>query len=74
MCSALEGLSREERQKEGLTTAVTKLAFVTSFVLPEGVSLQDAVGGFQDDWIIDEVSKNIFPDLVKKLICVRMEI
>jgi hypothetical protein len=45
-----------ERQKGGDRSAVVKLAFVSAFMLPEGVSLEDAVGGPADWWIIGDVS------------------
>jgi hypothetical protein len=48
VCSALEGFSRAERQKDGKAGAVVKLTFVSSFVLQEGVSLQDFIGGYKD--------------------------
>jgi pimeloyl-ACP methyl ester carboxylesterase len=43
-CSALDGLSKQERALDG-KCGVVKLTFVTSFILPEGASLQDAIGG-----------------------------
>jgi len=46
---ALDGLSKEERQKDG-KYGVVKLTFVTSFLLPEGLSLEEAVGGPEDWW------------------------
>jgi hypothetical protein len=56
VCSALEGFSRAERQKDGKDGAVVKLTFVSSFVLQEGVSLQDFVGGYKDSCIKYKVS------------------
>jgi hypothetical protein len=56
VCSALDGLSRAEREKEGNKTAVTKLAFVAAFVVEEGVSLEMAIGGRPDTWRISPVS------------------
>jgi hypothetical protein len=53
---ALDGLSRKERKAEG-KHGVVKLAFVTSFLLQEGMSLQDMLGGSTPDfWIIDDVN------------------
>lgn len=59
MCSTLDGLSRVEREKEGDKSAVTKLAFVAAFLVEEGVSLDMAVGGRPDSWVISPVSKNM---------------
>ena len=49
-CSALDGLSKVERQKAGMSTGVTRLIFAAAFLLPEGVSLQDAIGGRPAWW------------------------
>jgi len=51
---ALDGLSRAERG-DG-RSSVRKLTFVASFVLPEGVSLEEFVGGYQDWWNCNRVS------------------
>jgi hypothetical protein len=45
-CSALDGLSKEERQGK---SAVVKLTFAAAFILPEGVSLRD-LSGAEDPW------------------------
>lgn len=57
-CSALDGLSKAEREREGKPGGVVKLAFVTSFILPEETSIADALGGPLDVWIPDAVSTN----------------
>jgi pimeloyl-ACP methyl ester carboxylesterase len=44
MNSALAGLSKDERSKEGKKGGVVHMAFLCSFVVPEGVSLFDALG------------------------------
>jgi pimeloyl-ACP methyl ester carboxylesterase len=46
---ALDGLSKIERQKEGKKGGVVRIAYMTSFVLTEGVSLIAAFGG-QPEW------------------------
>jgi hypothetical protein len=60
ICSALDGLSRTERQKEGKPNAVIRLTFASAFVLPEGISLADAVGlagtSYPDNWEVLDVS------------------
>jgi hypothetical protein len=56
VCSALDGLSRAEREKEGKKTEVTKLSFVAAFVAEEGISLEMAVGGRPESWIITPVN------------------
>lgn len=43
--SALDGLSKEERKKEGKPGGVVKLIFLAAFVIPAGISLFDAMGG-----------------------------
>ena len=56
--SALDGLSRAEREKDGKKGAVVKLVFISSFVLPENMSLLDAIGGaIPRFWQIREVIK-----------------
>jgi pimeloyl-ACP methyl ester carboxylesterase len=56
--SALDGLSKAERQKDGKKGAVAKLAFVSSFVLPENTSLLDSIGGVAPGhWGAGDVSK-----------------
>ena len=54
--SALDGLSKEEREKDGRKGAVVKLTFASSIVVPENVSLLDAIGGkVPDIWEIQGV-------------------
>lgn len=60
-CSALDGLSKAEREGNGKQGAVTKLSFVSSFVLPEGWSIADALGGPKEEWVPDEVSRPCQP-------------
>jgi hypothetical protein len=50
VCGGLEGLSKEERKKEGKEGAVVKLAFLTGFVPPENVSLIQAFRGSPPEW------------------------
>ena len=57
--SALYDLGKDEGQRDGSTGAVTKLTFVTSFVIPEGMSLLDAMGGIPDAWVIDKVRRPV---------------
>ncbi|KAK0126311.1 hypothetical protein ONS95_007920 [Cadophora gregata] len=54
-CSALDGLSKAERQRDGKPGGVTKLAFVTSFILPEETSISDVLGGPLPVWVPDAV-------------------
>lgn len=54
-CSALDGLSKAEREIEG-KHGVVKLTFVASFVVPEGVGLLETLGGSAEDWwLINDV-------------------
>jgi hypothetical protein len=57
--SGLYGLGKDERQRDGSTGAVTKLTFVSAFVIPEGMSLLDTMGGKPDAWVIDEVGRPV---------------
>lgn len=54
--TALEGLSKAEREREGKKTAVTILTYVSCFIFPEGQTIQNYLGGFQEAWQVDEVS------------------
>jgi hypothetical protein len=56
--SSLDGLSKEERVREGKTTSVVRLTFVSAFVLPEGMSLEAKIGGPSWWWIIEGVSED----------------
>lgn len=42
--SALDGLSKTEREKEGKPGGVVKLIFIAAFVIPAGITLFDAMG------------------------------
>jgi hypothetical protein len=53
--SALDGLSKADREAEGKPGGVVKLTFVTSFVLPEGTSLEESLGGPADWFIYNDV-------------------
>jgi hypothetical protein len=67
VCSALEGFSRAERQKEGKAGAVVNLTFVSSFVLQEGVSLQDFIGVYKDAGIKFEVRPASYVSISRSL-------
>jgi hypothetical protein len=56
VCSAFDSLSRAGREKEGKKTEVTKLSSVAAFVAEEGISLEMAVGGRPESWIITPVN------------------
>ena len=59
--SALDGLSKAEREKDGKKGAVVKMTFVSSFLLPENTSLLDSIGGVVPDfWDIREVNEGVF--------------
>ena len=56
--SALDGLSKEERERDGKNGAVVKLTFVSAFILPENTSLLDSIGGVAPDhWVFRDVSE-----------------
>ncbi|RAL12359.1 alpha/beta hydrolase [Aspergillus homomorphus CBS 101889] len=48
--SALDGLSKTERQATGETRGVTKLIFISAFIPDVGESLIGAFGGVPPDW------------------------
>jgi hypothetical protein len=54
--SAFDGLGRAEKEKEGKETEGMKLSFVAAFVAEEGISLEMAVGGRPESWIIAPVN------------------
>jgi hypothetical protein len=70
VCSALEGFSRAERQKEGKAGAVVNLTFVSSFVLQEGVSLQDFIGVYKDAGIKFEVRPASYVSISRSLLII----
>lgn len=54
---ALEGLSTKERTELGYNTSVTKLTFVSAFLIREGESLFEHVGGKENaTWLKIKVS------------------
>ena len=59
VCGGLEGLSKEERKKQGMEGGVVKLAFLTGFVPPENVSLIQAFGGSPPEWYDVKVRPNL---------------
>jgi hypothetical protein len=54
--SALIGLSKEERKAEGKKGGVVRTGYMASFILPQGVSLIDAIGGELPPWCEVRVS------------------
>lgn len=53
--SALDGLSKGDRARD-VKKGVVKLAFVASFMIPEGLNVTEALGGTPEWWIRNEVS------------------
>lgn len=54
--SALDGLSKEEREEEGKSGGVVRLVFVASFIPNIGESLIGAFGGTPPPWYVRDVS------------------
>ncbi len=54
---ACEGLSKEERNKEGKENGVVGLVYVGSFLAGEGMCLADLMGGNIPDFCRDAVSQ-----------------
>lgn len=53
--SALDGLSRSQRQKDGQEGGVIKLVFLSAFLPDVGQSLLQAFGGQAPEWYIRDV-------------------
>lgn len=49
--SALEGYSKKEREEQGKKGGVIRTAYIASFILPQGISLMDAIGGHYAPWM-----------------------
>ena len=60
VCSALDGLSKTEREKEGKKGGVIKLVFIAAFIPQIGESLISAFGGTPPPWYIRDV-RPLFP-------------
>lgn len=58
--SALDGLSRAQREKTGQKGGVVKLIFLSAFIPDVGQSLLQAFGGIAPDWYIRDV-RNLMP-------------
>ncbi|PWY84797.1 hypothetical protein BO70DRAFT_361196 [Aspergillus heteromorphus CBS 117.55] len=56
--SALDGLSKAERQAAGQAGGVTKLIFLSAFIPDVGESLIGAFGGVPPDWYLRDESNN----------------
>lgn len=54
--SALEGLSKSERQTKGRKGGIVKLLFITAFIPILGESLVGAFGGTPPSWFVRDVS------------------
>ena len=54
--ASLDGLGKVERQKEGKKGGVIRIAYMSAFIPPEGVSLIDALGGVIPEWYNVKVS------------------
>ncbi|EPE36047.1 alpha/beta-Hydrolase [Glarea lozoyensis ATCC 20868] len=68
--SALDGLSVNERREAGKVGGVSRLSFVSSFVLPQGVSVELGVGGpyaRPDWWLISEDNQTIWGNGFKEM-------
>ncbi|KAK1148112.1 hypothetical protein N8T08_010751 [Aspergillus melleus] len=58
--SALDGLSKADREKEGKTGGVVRLVFISAFIPDVGQSLIGAFGGTPPDWYIrDEENRTV---------------
>lgn len=54
--SALDGLSKNEREQSGQKGGVVQLVFLSAFIPDVGESLIGAFGGVPPDWYIRDVS------------------
>ena len=69
--NAVEGLSAAARLKEGKSTAVVAIAYVASFLLPNGAVLGELAGAGPPQWIMSEVWARVaaFRCVICKLMC-----
>lgn len=58
--SALEGLSKSERETAGQKGGVMKLIFITAFIPNIGESLIGAFGGMPPPWYVRDVSSKLY--------------
>jgi hypothetical protein len=56
VCSALDGLSKAEREEAGKQGGVVKLVFIAAFIPQLGESLIGAFGGVPPPWYVRDVS------------------
>lgn len=56
--SALDGLSKTEREQSGQKGGVVRLVFISAFIPDIGESLIGAFGGVPPDWYIRDVSNS----------------
>lgn len=55
-CDAIVGLSKTEREAHGRAGGVVALVYIAAFILPEGASLIDGLGGNDLPWWDVDVS------------------
>jgi len=56
VCSALDGMSKTEREKAGKQGGVVKLVFIAAFIPQVGESLIRTLGGAPPPWYVRDVS------------------
>lgn len=56
--SGLGGLSKQEREAKGKQGGVVRTGYMAAFIVDEGVSLMDVVGGKDPVWFDIKVRKN----------------
>jgi hypothetical protein len=59
--SGLVGLSKQEREAQGKKGGVVRTGYMTAFIVPEGVTLMNAVGDVPPAWFDIQVCVYHFP-------------
>ncbi|KAH8716849.1 Alpha/beta hydrolase fold-1 [Phaeosphaeriaceae sp. PMI808] len=49
-CTGLSGLGKKERAAEGKKGGIVRVGYMAAFIVPEGTSLMDAIGGADPEW------------------------
>jgi pimeloyl-ACP methyl ester carboxylesterase len=58
--SGLVGLSRQEREAKGKKGGVVRVGYMTAFIVPEGVTLMNAIGDVPPSWFDIQVHVSFF--------------
>ena len=62
--SALDGLSKAERAREGKKGGVVKITLVAAWLRPKGVGVKSRDIALPANWLLDDVSADVDPSLL----------